>query len=398
MKNGSMAMLSKSEVEKLLIAEEIKIDYTFSHLDGGAPKYLCGGQAADVSNQELPATRMFNNGFFGDRLRLTLGPIVMTHCPQHYSKRSSYNGRPGLIDLRESNNQIILEPHEVISANTNEHIVLGGKIGAVILPRLRNADAGLLYIPSYIDPYWDGILQAVIVNLTDHKQFLNLCEGIAICRFYRVDGTVSPDARRSFPGKSHHFGQSWNKILEDGAEPFPRRKQPAPQSKLRQLYGDVRFWVSTHWRILEGLGFTAGALFIAYYVGIFSAQIGRLDRTEKTVLSVDKQLAQVAQVEIPNLKHSIDQLTTSRIRSGTAALNVYSGSTTATSVFDVSQEARAGCCVWLNPVDGGIQYTSLQGRAEPSPANPKNTQVTIELRLSRPGPARSVSVHWLLLN
>src|SRR5436309_5498046 len=211
-------MLTKDRVEDLIRTKEIAISYSFGLKEGKFVEFEMD-QFVDPDTPESPATKMFARNFFGDRLTVTVGPVEKTHSTRWPSGRAQFKNRSGYFDLRARS--LVLEPHETVSISTNERIILRGTVAAATIPRLTNADAGLLYVPSYIDPYWDGILQAVIHNMTDRRQELSLCERVAICRFYRVEGIAPKADAQKFASKSHHFGQSWSKILKEDFDPIP---------------------------------------------------------------------------------------------------------------------------------------------------------------------------------
>ena len=226
-------MLVKKDVEELIAKDEISIYYKYSCLINNIGQELEDELAVEIGNRESQATKNFNLNFFGDRLKITLGPIVKSLNIEDSKEREKYKFKDmdSCYDLRKNGNTFIIKPQEAILVGTNERIKVSEEIGAYIFPRLTNVDAGLIYIPSYIDPCWNGILQAVIYNVSMYEHTLKIGEGISICRFYKLSDSVDDKHREIFTTKSHHYGQAWNTILLEDKEPFPVKKQPCIKQK-----------------------------------------------------------------------------------------------------------------------------------------------------------------------
>jgi deoxycytidine triphosphate deaminase len=244
-------MLSKSEVSALISAESIGIFYAF---DPASP---------DESHVESPLNvrtdnrgqEIFDQNFFGNRLGITLGPLVYSHNYSRSNDRQNFRHRKSVFDLRDTNGKILLRPGENITVNSIESIRLGEKWGAITLPRLTHATMGVVLSASYIDPLWDGVLVFHIVN---HGRFpieLQIGEKIGACHFYEVASTdLSTNDAFSFANKSHHYGQNWKKIIVDDADPFPQKKKSSLPVKDENILAVKQFikewWVKT----LGGLG------------------------------------------------------------------------------------------------------------------------------------------------
>lgn len=390
-------MIAQKRLEALIINGDVSISYAFARLDGAEPVYLGGEQFVDPREDDLPATKMFRRNFFGDRLRLTLGPIVMTHCRRYRRGRPLYKNRPGYFDLRAMENRLIIEPDEILSISTNERIRLRAGLGAYILPRLRNVDSGLLYVPSYIDPYWDGILQAVIVNLTSNRQELRLCEGLAICRFYEILGDVPQAVADAFPGKSHHFGQTWPKILEEDGEPFPRRKAPlisSPLQRLRQGLMDILFEYGKSLRIL---GYVGGTLAIVVLGGSLWNQLQRLEKVQDKADQSVQRLDKLEQVTIPKFSENVEKISKQVARSGTATLSFKPDAAVATYSFEVVRPREATSTVWVTPLVVDASRYDTAARIERLPNDDSRVAIIIEIRRAKPGPEERVQVQWMLV-
>lgn len=391
-------MLSQAELEKYLLEGKIKISYSFVKLDQNPPTNLKGEQFVDVKNPKHSATRMFKENFFGDRLRLTLGPVVMSHDRRYFKTRPLYKDRPGYFDLRAMPEQkLIIEPHEILSVNTNERIILSGGFGAYIIPRLRNVDSGLLYVPSYIDPFWDGILQAVIVNLTNQQQNLSLCEGLAICRFYPIIGTAPEELKKLFPSKSHHFGQTWKKILEEDAEPFPRRKIPVPLSGMKRYISDIREYFKEPWKIFKTMGYTGGIGLLIYGYGQLQGDIARLSKLEDSLTSANKTIEKIAVADLPGLSRNVDELGKRIAKSGTIAIDIPRGRLIGTRSFEVARPQGVTSTVWVAPMDPADPVETISSRFVNSPTDSSKIVVSIDVILKQTIQTDKIFIKWLLV-
>jgi deoxycytidine triphosphate deaminase len=385
-------MISQCEIEKLIANGEVSISYAFSKFGGSPPVFLNGEQFVSVQDANNPATKMFQQNFFADRLLLTLGPIVMSHEIRRPIKgRSLYKERPSYFDLRQSENSIIVEPHETLSISTNERIILGGRTGAYILPRLRNVDSGILYTPSYIDPFWDGILQGVLVNATDRRQRLSLCEGIAICRFYPVIGEISADVQQRFPAKSHHFGQTWAKILLEESDPFPRRKLPLPVTSTEARLDAIKDFFTSRWKELVALGYAGGIFGLAYWLGTLNTDIKRL-------LAIEPSFNQIKQIELPALGQDFDTLSKRTAVSGTVVVAIPEGKKRTLYSFQVSRPANATVTVWAEPLERLAAPMSVSARVDPSPSDSSKVTITLDVAVPQESTESRVVIKWMLVS
>lgn len=386
-------MLSLAEAERRIAMGELTVGYTFLPRADGTVTEAENEVLADPANPASDATQLFRKNYFGDRLSLTLGPIVMSHNPRSVDGRNPFRGRKGYFDLRETNNEFTLEPYEVLSVSTNERIALGASLGAFTLPRLTHVDSGLLYVPSYIDPYWDGLLQAVIINVTAHRQKLRLAEKIAICRIYCVTGNVDPAVRETFARKSHHFGQTWQRILAEDGEPIPRRKRPAPDSQ--PLPTRVKTFFVEYGKHFKTFGITASVLAVIGVGAELLKQLGDLkDLTER--LKKVEERSQTLQLDaVPKLQQATDRLQTSSPISGAASVSLSAG------------QARAETTI---TIDRPLEYTATAlaftpseidskavARVSRSASDRKKTELTIDVERRNSSANQAINVVWLLL-
>lgn len=303
----------------------------------------------------------------------------MSHNRRYFHKRAQFKNRPGYYNLLDNPaGQVTLEPNETISISTNERIALGSKVAAFIVPRLRNADAGLLYVPSYIDPFWDGILQGVIVNLSDQRQTLAVGEGIAICRFYEFVGSVPETLRQAFPAKSHHYGQSWPKILHEDGEPFPRRKLPLSERK-NGVESLKNFWADHGKKVMWALG-TLG-LSGTILTGMFKyVQLSRALEGVET---------------LPTLRSSVTALQTQQVRTGTTRIPIPPNQTSTSYRFEVSASANTAWTLWLQK-EATDDDVHIAGHVQKSPTKSDIVIVDLDIATRKLPTNRIISVQWLL--
>lgn len=387
-------MIAKASIEDLIRSNEMSISYAFAKLANADPVYLNGEEFVDLDNPDLKATQMFHRHFFGDRLGITLGPIVRTHNDRYNYTRPLYKGRPGYFDLRESGNRLVIEPHEMLSLSSNERIRLGPKLGAFVIPRLRNVDAGLLYVPSYIDPYWDGILQAVIVNLSDHRQHLDLCEGVAICRFYKVAGQVERDLSTRFPQKSHHFGQSWRKILEEDAEPFPIRKRPI--TRRNRVFVAVREFFAEHNRLLARLGYTGGLIALIGAATVLWTRAERAADLEDELDTVQRDVDTMKRSDLPGLQRAVDSVSAQIPRSGRVTVRFEPGQAVTTNTFSVPRPRTSTTTAWAALAEYRTGIFVRRATFRPDPTDNSRVFFTVDAERQRTDEAESVDIQWML--
>lgn len=277
----SPRVLPRQEFENHLRQGDIKIVY---HFDPGVdpPAELPEEQrVVDPDEPDRPATRAFAASFFGDRLGLTLGPLVLSHAYRSRRGRTKYKNLDGVFDLRRTAGTIRIAPRESITVNTIESIGLTGTLAATTLPRLTQATAGMVLSASYIDPWWSGLPVLHMVNLAGRPIDLRFGERIAVTRVYPTAGApLAPSTRERFAEKSHHFGLGWERILSSDADPFPMRKRTVAPNRVQRLVGSTDHVA----RRLAGFGLTGvGVLAGAFWLGGLN---DRVDRTQEDVRRV----------------------------------------------------------------------------------------------------------------
>ena len=365
-------MLTQARLEHLIRDSALKLTYYFDPL--ATPPGVLSNPSVDPTRPDAKATQAFHSMMFGERLGLTMGPLLVSHTYRHAARRKRYGSYPGVYDLRESDGQVELRPGESATVNTIERVSLDGSLAAVILPRLSHATAGLVLTPSYIDPYWDGLLVLHLVNLSRQPHTLRFGERIAVCRFYEVDGDpLGEDFRQRFIEKSHHYGQSWERVLSSDADPFPMRKRPTRREDLAERIAAV---------VRSGLGKLAGAgvglvvvIGIAVQYGRLEGQLGRVDR-------VDDRVSRLADSPL------------ARARAG--QVNVQLGGGAREGSNTIALENVRGGAVALAEIVGAPAGVRVSAAVEAAPAG-NGARLVLRVHRSTAAGARTVAVRWVVL-
>jgi len=385
-------MLTKNRIDELIRLKEIAISYSFGLKDGRWNEFE-NEEFVDPDKPQVPANRLFDQHFFGDRLTVTLGPIVKTHKRHWPSNRARFKNRDGYFDLRVKS--LILQPRETVSIGTNERIILKGKIAAITLPRLTNVDAGLLYIPSYIDPYWDGILQAVVHNMTDRQQELSLCERVAICRFYRIEGNAPESDARRFAAKSHHYGQSWPKILKEDFDPFPTKKSPVEETLTQKYINKARRFWEQQGGLIKGVGLTGSAVAVAYGLGVAWTNLKRdiVDKGDQ----LEQEIKQIRNSDLSAISNKVVALSDNIPQSGIVNVQFKNGETQAKLTFPITHSRLNVASIWMQLENPSSTLIEVNGRLDLLPGRTDTGNVLIDLQRPTAGNEVMVRVKWLLL-
>jgi dUTPase len=278
-------MFGKNAMSDALSAGDISISYEYDILD--TPSRLKDAATVDPHDPAALGTRIFQRHFFGDRLGLTLGPIVVSDKFNRLPGRVLFKGRPGHFDLSQSDGQIEIMPGESLGVHSIEYVRIGAKVAAYILPRLTLATAGLVVMPTYIDPYWEGILQLYITNFSTRPYSLKFGERIAICRFYEVKGAdENPEVKSQFAQKSHHYGLNWRRILDSDADVQPRRKRHVPVAVYRERLRAKAALFLTNWHNFFGLAAGAALITTIFVYANFQSKAGQIDALSTQIQSL----------------------------------------------------------------------------------------------------------------
>lgn len=291
--NDGGDMLSKSEVSALIEAESIGISYAFdpSHSDDSHVE-----SPLDVRTDSR-GREIFDQNFFGNRLGITLGPLVYSHNYGRRRGRANFKERKSVFDLRRTDGKVLLQPGENITVNSIESIRLGAKWGAITLPRLTHATVGVVLSASYIDPLWDGVLVFHIVNHGRLPIELKLGEKIGACHFYEVASTaLDASGTRSFANKSHHYAQNWEKIIVHDADPFPQKKKshfPARDQKIVVVKQFVKTWAPKAVAAIGVVSILGGLLWLGAAINEFRELPAQVRELQEQNLSAQERTVTV---------------------------------------------------------------------------------------------------------
>ena len=160
---------------------------------------------------------------------------------------------------------------------TNERIVLNGYYSAIIIPRVKLSEIGIIVTPAYIDPFYDGILRLLVTNTSDFEYKLKALEVIAQCYFFKFPQPVPENFKQEFAHKSDFYGKNWQSIINEDARPFPTRKEPAENSiieNIKSQFRNIYYWIKEHALITSIIGLVS--LGYAGYKQIKSNQIHKI--------------------------------------------------------------------------------------------------------------------------
>jgi len=375
-------MLSHTKIEQRVRDGEIRIAYSFLPNDKGEVLFVDPDAPVDLDKPDSAATRFFQSRLFSDRLGVTLGPVVRSHSPLAGLKRPKFRGLPDTTDIRDSAGVLALQPFETVSVASNEHITLGGKTAAMIIPRITNADAGIILAPTYIDAYWSGTLQMVLTNATQHIQHLRLIEPIAQCFFFALGSAVDPAFKQRFPSKSHHFGQNWHKVLREDGDPFPRRKRlghtpgPIPRARLAV----IRFWEENRSWVVA-LGLVGAVVTAAVGYGRIAQQISTLAKDGETVAQHTHRL-QSLEDRIP--------------LSGIQRTAIPTGRVFHSLDFTIDRPLSASTTIWVEAYAPAAPDATAVGSLSTG-TNSRQTSVHLTVTIPSTQPADTpVEIHWML--
>lgn len=381
-------MLSKRQVQERLEAGEIRIGYSFDVRDGTLTRSE-PAQLVQPRNQDLFSTRLFDRSFFGDRFAIRLGPIVLSHVYKKVGGRKRFKNRPGVFDLRETGGSIWIMPGEGLTVSSIENIALGANTGAIILPRLSLATAGVMATTTYIDPCWDGILQLYIQNSTPHVYELKAGESVAVCRFYQANvSEPAEELRRLFASKSHHYGLNWENILDSDRDPQPLRKNPVRDIWYRRLRRFLTVFVREHWGYVVGASIFS--MIVAFLIGLgaFYEKMKRIDDLE-VANGKNEELAK-------SLKAELKQLQDKQVLMGDAEIMIPANSTSQSTEIPL-ERPYSPLLVALAAGTQADPVVNVRASVELDRQRPENAILRIvATRLGAETNGDSVRIRWIV--
>jgi len=381
-------MFGKNAIMDALSRGDISISYEYD-LSMDVPVRLADAAVVDPHDPDALATRIFQRHFFGDRLGLTVGPIVVSDSIRRLPGRVLFKGRAGHFDLTKSNGEIEIMPEESLAVHSVEYVRVGAKTAAYILPRLTLATAGLVVVPTYIDPYWEGILQLYITNLSSEPHSLKFGERIAICRFYEVEGAdENPEIKSQFTQKSHHYGLNWRRILDSDADVQPRRKQHVPVAVYRERLRTKAAQFITNWHNFMGLAAGAALIGAIFVYARFDSKAGQIDNIATQV--------QALRTDIDRNAAALKDLDRDFPQSGSFDLQLAANQQQLTQDIALERRPASGAEVWVFPTPSAAPIVATGKIYCGSGMTDCKLRITVQRTLVSPQ-MPNVQIKWLIL-
>jgi len=302
----------------------------------------------------------------------------------------------GYTDIRDCSNRVLIQPGESISVASNKRITLGGNTAALILPRITLSDSGILSIVAYIDAYWDGTLQMVLTNSTRRLQQLSLLEPIAQCYFFDLPDGVDIVFREQFPRKSHHYGQNWDKILSEDAEPFPLRKRAV---EAVSTVDRLTIMIAEYWTAYAPYAKAALALLLIVFgfsgwLAVMGA-IRSVPEMKSKLERLSPYFENASDFNIPALRQSISEVQARLPSSGTASIDIPQGASAGEATVTIDRPL-SGSSVFVPALSRPLPGSNLE--AIPVILSGTHAVFRVRLELERAvRAATSAQVKWILI-
>ena len=213
-------MLAQEELRSAIESGYIGLAYSF--LGNANDPYL-----RFVHEECKEAQDMFNSNLDGNRLALTLGPLIFPLTNKKLKKSELFGSTPEIVDLRNTTDGYLIPAGETVLAFTHEYIKFDEYHAALLVSKVTNE--GLRVQTSYVDPGWEGIVLMMISNLSDTPRLLRFGHELARMFFFR---TYKSGKRKN--ESIAHREMPWHRILIDGA-PFPHRSPPIEKTLLQRI-------------------------------------------------------------------------------------------------------------------------------------------------------------------
>lgn len=190
-------------------------------------------ELADTDKNQYYDSILQNPQTKAARLPITLGPVTKNH--EIYVKKSlRFKNRKNYQSLLVKR-EIEIKPNETLSVLSNEYLELDGQTSGLILPRLSLTDIGLTIVPTYIDPYWKGILQMTIINNTNKSINLSVGNTIGVLFLFELSNEAGTAFKDNHHNTSHHYRMCWNKIINTEVEPIPTKLKAQTSSTWEKI-------------------------------------------------------------------------------------------------------------------------------------------------------------------
>lgn len=263
-----------------------------------------------------------------DSLYLHIGPYARVEFNSRGSEQREYlikqeinNNYTFNFNIQKSSRFIVF-PKESILVGTNEYIKLEGNIGASIYATVSKTDIGFSHISTIIDPWWEGVLQIGISNLSKSPQCLNYLERFCTVRFHRL--ATQPDEglkhRENWPHLKNNY---WFIEEDERRDLFPvRNSDPIPlhlRGKILGLWRSASIYrddlVSIRNLILSSIQ-VIGIVGLVTLIFFIAKQANKLEDLN----DISKNL-QANKDSIVELKKDLDHLNRQEMQMGTAELS-----------------------------------------------------------------------------
>jgi len=383
-----MTLLTRDDFLKFVEDSKIELAYSFLKNAKGNIEY-CSDTLLDPIDLDNAVGLEFQKRYFGDRLAITLGPIIKTHSSNFLKGRKRFKSHKGCFDIREQGNLLTIYPRETVTAASIERIKVSDRIAAFTTPRLSLASAGLLFIPSYIDPNWNGILQCTITNFTDKPVQLRLGEKIAICRFYEISNSVVPDEASRFPVESHHFGNNWEQIIETDSDPFPISLRPHTgnityQKPVRTVVAAIK-----QYGLLATLAFVAFAAYSGWKL-LDESKVG-LKKVENFQTNIESVQQKVGLIE-----NNVTSIQKEVADSGVISVELQQNGKNIVHKFSVRRPYTSSKTIWVQLMEPNKKIDSLTATLSENFSNPEETKVEIRVEFSELAKDEKIEINWLI--
>jgi len=378
-------VLSSTSIESLLRDGSLEIAYSFlPAATGTGVDYYPNRIPVAVDDGDNQASKFFRQRMSAFRLQLTVGPVVKSHYGRPVPGRPSFKDVHEYTDIRETGDRFIIEPGEVVSVITNEHVRFDDRVAAIVTPRVTTTDSGLLLATAYIDPCYEGLLRVTLQNATTFRQELRLLEPVAQCIFFSVNGAVADKFQQDLAAKSVFFGNTWKKILEEDSEPFPRRKRPVHRRKVRE-------WIQLGWqwttrnlpRAILSLALVAAIVSSLLVLGKLQGQLDELASTKDKLDDVGKRVDKLESGQ-----------TVGAVVSGTYPVSVEQNASSASVTIPVPVSHQQIVTAWADAQLGGA--VDVNFRTVPD-ANGSSSQLLVTVtRRTTDQRALDGQVKWMV--
>ena len=294
-------MLSDTGIRQAIAEGRLALTYSSVHDDDGAWRTL--KKAAKVNVDDI-ADRMFDDALTRSRVALTLGPLLKPLVTSAHVKRSRrFADCKRVIDLRTTSDGWLISPGTSVVAFANEYVELSSDLVGFVVSRVSNFNSGLVVTATYLDSCWHGLIKLHLVNLGGRAVRVRMGDEVA-----RLFFSATPDASDddySVPKQGIHFGLTWQKILADRFDPFPKSGGEGPAFRTAKLH-------NTNELLKNYLGYGAVAVLVAG-VGLG----GRLYLEARDSLHLSDQ--------VTGLVDRTDDLESARTVSGSETIDIARG-------------------------------------------------------------------------